>query len=422
MDENATDDADPTTRARAGTRARRGRTLARRTAAVALALAAFVALALLVCRLLVGWVFPVSSGSMEPTIMTGEWVFLRYDDSAPDRFGIIAFKGAGGGASIKRTIGLPSETVLINATGDVRIDGEMLGPRPGRPPLTPIFDSRLQAIDEHWRYGGTNFDPWTPGDGTADEVWHIDARRIGRRAAAGLLRFHDRVTDGALDASGVYRPGSHAVHDVAVEFDVRVTQPGGSLVVRLTEQGDVFELRVMINAGGDRRNVYMFRRSRTGTWDGNVEIPPGKPVAIAAGMARLAEGEWTRVRFSNVDNWLSGVLDDQAPTTISYEANTEWLDPLSGRPTSPGERVSIGAEGLVLDIRNIRVLRDFHVVPQGRYAIEQELRLGADEVFVLGDSLGASRDSRERGPVQLARIVGRAESVVWPLAARRPLK
>ncbi len=398
---------------------------ARRLRALGFVLVATAVVALVaafVCWSTIGWVYPVTSGSMEPTIRTGEHVFLRYSKRVPERFDIVAFQGAGGGASVKRVFGVPGDLILINSSGDVRINGRMLGIVEGRPPMVGIFDSRRQSIADHWRHGSSGFDPWIAGDGGPDEVWRLDASSIRRkRAAAGLLRFHDRVTDGALGPDGVYELGNHGVHDLAVEFDVRVVEPGGDLIVQITEQGDVFELRVRAPLGGPPGSTYIFRQSTDASWISDEKVRQSGRAPIGAGLARLVPDQWVTVRFANVDNWIVASVGGQE-TTVSYEQNAPRLDPLSGRPISPGERVRIGAEGLVLEIRKVRIERDFHVVPSGTYAIESELQLADDEVFVLGDSLDASRDSRARGPVNLDRLIGQVEAVVWPFSARRRLR
>ncbi len=91
---------------------------------------------------------------MEPTLMTGESVLLIYDATPLERYDMVAFTDAGGGASIKRLFGLPSDRIQVNGAGDVRINLELIPEGPGRPAPTPIFDSRLQPVDEHWRHGG----------------------------------------------------------------------------------------------------------------------------------------------------------------------------------------------------------------------------------------------------------------------------
>ena len=90
---------------------RRGRRPVRRLIGVLAVAAAVVIVGLVVCRFAIGWVFPVASGSMEPTIMTDEVVFLRYADGAPERFDIVVFTDVGGGASVKRAVAVPDRRV-----------------------------------------------------------------------------------------------------------------------------------------------------------------------------------------------------------------------------------------------------------------------------------------------------------------------
>lgn len=45
---------------------------------------------------------------------------------------------------------------------------------------------------------------------------------------------------------------------------------------------------------------------------------------------------------------------------------------------------------------------------------EGTVKLGPDEIFVMGDNRGASADSRVFGPVKLSEVVGRASLRIWP--------
>ena len=68
----------------------------------------------------------IPSGSMENTIMTGDRVFgfrLAYAFSEPSRYDIVIFKYPDNESQlfIKRIIGLPGETVVINHEGEVYI-------------------------------------------------------------------------------------------------------------------------------------------------------------------------------------------------------------------------------------------------------------------------------------------------------------
>ncbi|MEM6673296.1 MAG: S24/S26 family peptidase [Planctomycetota bacterium] len=364
-----------------------------------------LAFALVVCRASFGWFFPVASGSMEPTIKTGEIVFLRYDDGVPDRYDIVAFTDVGGGASVKRVLGLPNEAIVIEPTGDVRIEGRLLRDDPQRPGLIPIFDSRLQSIGEHWRHGGTLVDPWSLVDGAEpgpDEVWAMDGSAVGRGAALGLLALHDRVDDGRLLPCGERVAGNHTVHDVAVAFEVRVLEPGGRLRVQLVEQGDVFEASAPVYAGELDSRVDVFRT----TPDGIDYLDYGR--------ATIPLGEWIPVRFSNVDDRLELEIGD-ARMSVEYDRNSPHPSSRTTEPVSLGERVRLGGEGIVMQVRSILVERDLHVVPRGSFGVGRTLLLGPDEIYVVGDASSSSRDSRDRGPVELDRVFGRVEAVVWPL-------
>ncbi|MGD2018199.1 MAG: S26 family signal peptidase [Planctomycetota bacterium] len=364
----------------------------------------------------VGWFFPVVSGSMEPTVATGEWVYLDYDVDRIERFDIVAFTDVGGGASIKRVIGLPGEVVAIDPTGDVRIEGEALRGEAKRPPMTPLFDSRLQSIGEHWRHGGAYADPWSRvggGDPGPNEVWEMDGSAVARAASLGLLGFHDRVDDGRLLPDGSVMRGREVVHDAAVSFEVKVLEAGGRITVQLVEQGDVFEASIPVYEGEDESRVDLFRRKAA-----------AQPLEyFVYGRTRVPIGEWVRVRFSNVDNELRFEVDDlELVFDYDYRGNTLHPTAFDMRPVSIGERVRLGGEGVVLQVRNIRVERDFHVAARGEFGARAPLQLGPDEVFVVGDATAVSRDSRERGPVSRSRIFGRVEAAVWPLSGARWLR
>ena len=57
----------------------------------------------------------------------------------------------------------------------------------------------------------------------------------------------------------------------------------------------------------------------------------------------------------------------------------------------------------------------------GPLPVAGPLRLGPDEIFVLGDNASESLDSREHGPVPLSAVIGLPLAVVWPPQAWRRL-
>ena len=48
--------------------------------------------------------------------------------------------------------------------------------------------------------------------------------------------------------------------------------------------------------------------------------------------------------------------------------------------------------------------------------------VGTDECMVLGDNRAHSTDSRDWGPIPLARLIGLAVVRLWPLISRRPIR
>ncbi len=356
---------------------------------------------------------------MEPNLLTGESVFLRYGKGVAERFDIVAFRDEGGGASIKRVFGLFYERVLIDLSGDVRIDGGYVPDAPGRPGPIAIFDSRLQPVDEHWRHGGSFVDPWTlteastPGE---SEVWTMNGDLVPRGSDLGLLRLQDIVTDGALNAEGVYVHGPNTVHDVVVEFEVKVVSAGGYVRVQLSEENDLFRATIPVY-DGETEPTAVVQRLMPRLSDGD-----STQVVIGSLPASIAIGEWIQIRMSNIDNRVRLTVGDRT-VHADYASNTPRRNPATGRatPFSAGERVKLGGSGVVLAVRNVRVLRDYHITGRGTFGVGRELTLGADEVFVLGDNSRNSRDSRERGAIAVDRVIGTAKAVVRPLRAFRKL-
>ena len=386
-------------------------------------LALVLAVALAVVRETYGWVFPVTSGSMEPTLSPGDWVFVRYDRSPPERHEIVVIAESGGGASVKRVAGEPGETIRVDAAGDVRVgaSGALPPDSPRRPAAIPLFDSDLQSLGEYWAHGAGDdasmaFDPWerltAAGPG---EEWRLDGGAVPRGSGLGLLRFRGSTDDGWLRADGTVAPGVMTAHDLEVSFDLLVEDAGGYLQVELTEQGDVFLAVVRVFAERERCEVYIGRREALGglSLDG-FDL-------IATGEVALPTGSWLRVRFANSDNRLRFEVGGEAVAAVFEGRNAPHPLSPDGRPFSLGERVRLGAAGLDIRVRDVVVARDLVVLPVGRYAVDRALALDPDEFFVVGDASSVSRDSRERGPIPTDRLVGRVEWILWPPSRIRDL-
>ena len=365
---------------------------------------AVLALVVFGARTFVGDVYRVTSHSMDPTLREGEHVLVLYDHSAPERFDLVVLS-RGGQAIVKRVVGLPGETLHIGPTGDLFVDGERLSPSAPRPATVPVFDDSVLPVEQAFAWGGTELDPWTHADG----VWELDAREVPAGSAPGLLRLRVPVSDDVLDLhSGEVRRGVLHVGDLVLEAEVLVFEPGGRLRAQLVEQADTFELRIDL-AAPERAHAELVR------------LPGTDEGPLASAVLRYRPGEWMRLRFSNVDDHLRAELGD-AVLEASYGANRPHPKDVLGEGLTIGERVAIGGEGCRLQLRRLRVSRDLHYTRRGDFATRTPLRLGPDEIFVLGDNSRQSRDSREWGPVRRDELLGRARWVVWPPASVRRLQ
>lgn len=70
----------------------------------------------------------MSGHSMEPCLYSGDTVMLdtlSYHFFSPGRMDVVAFQRADGNVTVKRVVGLPGETVIIQ-NGHIYIDGKLL--------------------------------------------------------------------------------------------------------------------------------------------------------------------------------------------------------------------------------------------------------------------------------------------------------
>ncbi len=357
-------------------------------------------LVLAVARTFVGDIYRVESTSMEPTIRgSPEFVFVRYERNfTPQRFDVVVFAAAAreSGAVVKRGGALPGESALISA-GDLLIEGHRLGVAVKRPLPVAIFDSALEPIEAAFSPPGVALERGHGG-------WKLDAQ--GRRED---LNFKRRARDDRFDESGKLISGSVEVNDLRIEGSF-VFEHSGKFTLRLTEEGDGFELELELRDG-------VIERARILRRAGTAEL------AVIATLDRPGPsepGEPCRVSFENIDNLL---IAEVCGRTMfgAYETNTPLPGVVDENYRHLQPRVGVAVAELGLRIESLVVSRDLYYTAKGALGTGSPVALGPDEIFVLGDNSADSDDSRVFGPVRLTELAGRATFVVWPLSAARRL-
>ena len=279
-----------------------------------------------------------------------------------------------------------------------------------------VFDGATMPVDESFSMRAAPDGPWTE----TDEGWLVDGTRVESGSDVGMLLYHKRLSADWIDASGERQSGTAHVNDAIVECAVRFERGKGTLRLRLVEAADTFEV-MLVPEGHDRARALLTRRTvlRPG---GDNEQGGAVLESLAESSIELAPDAWHRLRFSNVDNHLAFELDEQIVLRHDYTVNEPYPGPSPpGVPRqslppgwSPGPRVALGGDGLRAVFRDVRVLRDVYYTPEGRFGVTEPVRLGLDEVFLLGDNSDQSHDGRHWGPVSVRDVVGRPSWIVWP--------
>ena len=355
----------------------------------------------MVLKVYVADVYRVDSGSMEPTIhgLTegGELVLVRYDrEPELARHDLVVLLRASEREPIvKRVVGLPGEELQVQG-GDLLVDGQKLGPRQPRPAAIPIYESSLHPIAEHFELSGG----WVAGESGV----------LSAQGGAAQASWRSELNDDYLDPAGVRVPGRQAVGDAVLECRLKLdpTRSGGHCTLSLTEEGDLFELKVEPRAAGHTR-LSLTRRDEGGRDE-------------QLGKAAISLGEVATLRFANVDDALTVDANGARVLEVAGVANRPLVNAADPRLRHRRPRVTLTTLDLALEVEELRILRDLHYGEFGDIGVQKPVRLGNGEYFCLGDHSSESVDGRTFGPVQQAEILGLPEAVVWPLSRARQLQ
>jgi signal peptidase I len=374
------------------------------------ALLVLPALAILGLRAFVGDLFLVDSGSMEPVLhgdpVEGDRVFVRYERRpALRRFDLVVLERPGERAPlVKRVVGLPGESIQLSG-GDLYVGGRLLTEEERRAPWVPIFDTARHSLGDLFHFDRPR---WSESEG----VWRID----GRGARGVFARLRPRLQDDYLLPDGRRVEGRNPVNDAALELDVRLAESFGTLILRLSEEGDLFWAELSRGSEGHLR-ARLLRATRSSGGDTAPEV-------LGVSEFEYDPRDWLRVRFSNRDNDLALDLD-LGPRTGAlrhrYTRNSPTQRTPDGGMIHALPRIEFGGDDLALELRRVQVERDTTWFNLGRFATSEPEVLGPDELFVLGDNSAESRDSREWGPIPLDSLIGTPRSILWPRSRARDL-
>jgi signal peptidase I len=284
---------------------------------------------------------------------------------------------------VKRVVGLPGETVQVQG-GDVWVDHDI-----ARKTLAEFKSVRIPVVDMNYVPQGGWQGCWQAGgSGTAEAVGsrlRFDATGAGH--AYHWLGYHQRRSHAAHSQAFVdecaYNGKEPArarepVHDFQVECDLDVPEGDGWVAVGITDGLD--DLVAELPVGGCKDGARLIEVE--GQSPGGVE----KTFRTAPGFA-LQPARPHHVELAFVDRRATLVVDGALPFAPVDRPAAEWRDEV----TQP---VRLGACGVRLEVRNLRLFRDVHYTASGQHGVRAPVRLGAGEYFVLGDNSPNSDDSR----------------------------
>ena len=306
---------------------------------------------------------------------------------SPRRWEPVAFRHPqrAGDICIKRLVGLPGESILINH-GDIYVDGgiqrksldeqramAVLVHDAALPPKRTIYLPRRwqgDREDSRWVQDGRSFS-LPPVDGASIDWlrychWHRIPGQPGKTRQGPILNYRGYNQTGGQRAENV-RP----VSDLLLSFRVARIHGSGELLLWATDGRDEFQVEM-------RLDQLRLRVSHNGK-------------RLSSLGSRLPPLEGTCVELSLFDRQFLLAFDGDVAAVYPY-------NPSASEPRPTSRPLAIGAGGLDLEIGDIQVYRDvYYTHPigfMGRWGLDEPVRLGSDEYFVLGDNSLVSEDSR----------------------------
>lgn len=327
-------------------------------------------LALVIVRVTVLGVHTVPTNSMAPTLMAADEGGdarilvnrLAYLFGSPQRGDVAVFRRRpADDLFVKRIAALPGEEVRL-VGGDLFIDGERLLKE------RPLLDRMRVPL-----YGLEDF----------EELEEIPAGwNLKQPLHTGF-----RLPDGTIER------GDLACREVVLRLVVRASSEPCTLTIRL-EQG--FTPPNTVTLGTDHGRIVV---------EGHViHVMARDPKDEQHSLLRIRTDRSREIWITNADR--------------SFRVEIDGVEVV---------RTPVRRYGTFLSVRlrwfdNPPILEQLEVARDLYHAGTEEARiwkLEPDEVFMLGDNSGQSRDSRHYGPVPVTALEGRVFAVVWPWSRLR---
>lgn len=331
---------------------------------------------------------------------------------------------------VKRVVGLPGESIQLH-DGDIYANRTLC-----RKTIAQVWQTAVPVLNmgyvpgdkdgwsARWVAEQVVADPRLPASppppkGTASvdgATLTLDAAATPATAVALTYRHRDLISgkdETVSDRLGYNgsRGQGKAVHDFVIRCEVEVTAGSGMFACRLTDGADSVKLELPVAEEGVTPP------------DAAVLAHDGGAPPTAVTGAKLIPGKRHRLEFAFVDRRAMAVLDGVElgpPLDLPPIPAARRGDP-AGTREGTTRPLQFGVRGATVAVRDLILYRDIHYHADSTHHGFTPHALGGDEVFVLGDNVGSSHDSRwwAKPGVPLGAFIGKPFLIHQPLRAGR---
>jgi len=293
-----------------------------------------------------------------------------------------------GKVCVKRVVGLPGEQIAIR-DGDVYVNGQVARKSLAeqRAVAIPVFEDRYRRPD------GNGPESW---QATAASAWQRDREGFRWQPRTAATSVENRATFPA-DALVYHHWRRDGANDRWQESPV-VDSYGYNQTLPIRELHTVNDLLLSFRLQIDGRGA-LFIRGICGVHVFVAAIEDTGQASLSCDDRVVAQGSLAAVLGATEHLFEFSLIDRACTLAVDGEVVVEYLLP-DARETAVGTSTpcAIGARGLSLAVRDLRVCRDLYYVAPVTNLVEssagEECVLAGDEYFVLSDNSPVGFDSR----------------------------